>query len=58
MVRRLRARGYPDLRIDGDSAPYRVRLGRYATRDEAQRALAAYRRKEKKDGFITPVPAR
>ena len=58
MVRRLRARGYTDLRIDGDSAPYRVRLGRYATRDEAQRALAAYRRKEKKDGFITPVPAR
>jgi hypothetical protein len=58
MVRRLRARGYTELRIDGEAAPYRVRLGRYATRDEAQRALAAYRRKEKADGFITPVPAR
>lgn len=58
MVRRLRGRGYTELRIDGDGAPFRVRLGRYATRDEAQRALAAYRRKEKADGFITPVPAR
>ena len=58
VVKRLAARGYVGLRIDGETPPFRVRMGRYATREEAQRALAAYRTKEKGDGFVTPVPAR
>jgi len=58
VVKGLAARGYVGLRIDGETPPFRVRMGRYATREEAQRALAAYRTKEKGDGFVTPVPAR
>jgi hypothetical protein len=57
MVARLTKRGYGELRIDGESAPFRVRMGRFATRDAAQRALTAYRTKEKAEGFVTPVSA-
>lgn len=56
MVARLTSRGYGALRVDGEVAPFRVRLGRFATRAEAQRALAAYRTKEQGEGFVTPVP--
>jgi septal ring-binding cell division protein DamX len=58
MIKRLGARGYGELRVDGEAPPFRVRMGRFATREEAQCALAAYRTKEKGDGFVTPVPAR
>lgn len=57
MIKRLAARGYGELRIDGETPPFRVRMGRFATREEAQRALAVYRTKEKGDGFVTPVQA-
>ncbi|MEY4608189.1 MAG: hypothetical protein RL625_406 [Gemmatimonadota bacterium] len=57
MVARLTKRGYGELRIDGESAPFRVRMGRFTTREAAQRALTAYRTKEKAEGFVTPVAA-
>lgn len=55
MVARLTARGYGALRVDGEVAPFRVRMGRFATRAEAQEALAAYRATVKGEGYITPV---
>lgn len=58
MIARLVAKGYGELRIDGDDPPFRVRMGRFATKGAAQRVLAAYRTKEKADAFLAPVPAR
>ncbi len=55
MITRLGTRGYGALRIDGAAPPFRVRMGRFATREEAQRALVAYRTKEKSGGFVTTV---
>jgi hypothetical protein len=55
MITRLGARGYGALRIDGEAPPFRVRMGRFATRAEAQRALVAYRTKEKSGGFVTTL---
>ena len=47
----LKARGY-DARVVGKAAPYRVRVGRYDTREAA--AAEARRMKEKKiKGFVT-----
>ncbi|MCU0647436.1 MAG: SPOR domain-containing protein [Gemmatimonadaceae bacterium] len=40
MMRRLMARGI-EARVDGESAPYRVRVGRYATWGEANARLKA-----------------
>lgn len=39
LVRQLQRRGLP-ARVFGSKAPFRVRVGRYATREEAQRAMA------------------
>lgn len=58
MIARLVAKGYGELRVDGDAPPFRVRMGRFATKGAAQRVLAAYRTKEKADAFLAPVPAR
>lgn len=51
----IRARGY-DTRVDGTTAPFRVRFGRYATREEAARAMDAYTTKERSEAFLTQVP--
>ena len=56
IVNRMAGRGY-QARIDGSSAPFRVRVGRYATWAEATRALAAMKAKGI-DGFIATVEAR
>jgi len=55
MVQRLRDRGY-DARIDGTSAPFRVRFGRFPTRAAATAALEGYRTKEKAAAFLVEVP--
>lgn len=55
MVQRLRARGY-DARIDGTSAPFRVRFGRFPTRAAATAALEGYKTKEKAAAFLVEVP--
>lgn len=55
MVERLKTRGY-DARVDGTSAPFRVRFGRFATRTEAATAMAAYRTTERADAFLVQVP--
>ncbi len=51
----IRARGY-DVRIDGTAAPFRVRFGRYATRDAANAAMNAYKQKERGNAFLVQVP--
>lgn len=43
LARRLKSRGF-DVRVFGTRAPYRVRIGRYATREAAVAALARMRR--------------
>jgi hypothetical protein len=43
LAARLRSRGF-DARVAGTRAPYRVRIGRYASREEAAGALARVRR--------------
>lgn len=42
LAARLKQRGF-DVRVVGDKAPYRVRIGRYATRADANAALARVR---------------
>jgi cell division protein FtsN len=44
-------RGYP-ARVDGDIAPFRVRIGRYSTAEEAEKALATIKAKHM-SGFVT-----
>ena len=51
----ISGRGY-EARVDGTSAPYRVRFGRYATRAAADAAMLAYRTKERSDAFVVQVP--
>jgi hypothetical protein len=51
----IRARGY-DTRVDGGTAPFRVRFGRYATRTAAVAAMDAYKAKEQRDAFLAQVP--
>lgn len=56
MVTRLKQNGY-EARVDGTSAPFRVRIGRYATQGQAsavQRSLKA----KKIEGFVVPAEAR
>jgi hypothetical protein len=43
LMRRLNGRGF-DVRVVGTRAPYRVRIGRYATREDATDALARVKR--------------
>lgn len=50
----LENRGY-DARVDGTVAPFRVRIGRYATNAEAQAALREIKSK-RMDGFVLRVP--
>lgn len=45
LATRLRQRGF-DVRVAGERAPFRVRIGRYATREEAAAALARMRRSQ------------
>lgn len=56
IVRRMSGRGY-EARIDGASAPFRVRVGRYRTRAEAARALSAMKARGI-EGFVALVDAR
>jgi cell division protein FtsN len=49
-------RGY-QARVDGDTAPFRVRIGRYSTAGEAERALARIKAKHM-SGFVTRAPER
>lgn len=51
----VRGRGY-DTRVDGTSAPFRVRFGRYESRDAAVAAMNAYKEKERSDAFLAQVP--
>lgn len=48
-------RGYP-ARVDGTTAPFRVRFGHYPTREAATDASNAYKQKERADAFIVQVP--
>lgn len=52
----LRKRGY-QARVDGEIAPFRVRIGRYATAKEAEDALRRIKAKHM-DGFVARVPQR
>jgi cell division septation protein DedD len=52
----LSKRGY-QARVDGEIAPFRVRIGRYATAKEAEEALRRIKAKHM-DGFVVRVPQR
>jgi len=52
----LRARGY-QARVDGSAAPFRVRIGRYATAKDAEEALKKIKAKHM-DGFVVRAPER
>jgi cell division protein FtsN len=49
-------RGY-QARVDGDIVPFRVRIGLYATENDAEAALKRVKAKHM-DGFVARVPAR
>jgi cell division protein FtsN len=49
-------RGY-QARVDGEVAPFRVRIGRYATNKEAEDALSRIKAKHM-DGFVVRAPER
>jgi cell division protein FtsN len=49
-------RGY-QARVDGDVLPFRVRIGLYATENDAESALKRIKAKHM-DGFVARVPAR
>lgn len=50
----MRERGY-DARVDGTSAPFRVRFGYYATRGAASAAMEAYKLNARADAFLAQV---
>jgi cell division septation protein DedD len=52
----LRTRGY-QARVDGSAAPFRVRIGRYATAKDAEEALKKIKAKHM-DGFVVRAPER
>jgi cell division protein FtsN len=52
----LTKRGY-QARVDGDVAPFRVRIGRYATTRDAEDALKRIKAKHM-DGFVVKAPER
>jgi cell division septation protein DedD len=52
---RLRQRGF-DVRVMGTRAPYRVRIGRYPTRQDAMTALARVRRSHPNAIVVDAVP--
>src|ERR1700682_6327948 len=49
-------RGYA-ARVDGDAAPFRVRIGRYSTAGDAEKALAKIKAKHM-SGFVVRAPER
>jgi cell division septation protein DedD len=56
LVSSLSKRGY-GARVDGTVAPFRVRIGRYATNSEAEDALKKLKSKHM-DGFVARVSER
>ena len=56
LVSTLKKRGY-EARVDGSVAPFRVRIGRYATEKDADAALKRIKAKHM-DGFVVRAPAR
>ena len=52
----LAKRGYA-ARVDGDTVPFRVRIGRYSTAGEAEKALVKIKAK-RMSGFVVRAPAR
>ncbi len=52
----LKTRGY-QARVDGDAAPFRVRIGRYATAKDAEEALRTIKAKYM-DAFVLRAPER
>jgi cell division septation protein DedD len=56
LAERLRGRGY-QARVDGTTAPFRVRIGRYPTRGAAAAALQEIKARGM-DGFVTDVGTR
>jgi N-acetylmuramoyl-L-alanine amidase len=56
LVTTLKARGY-EARVDGDTAPFRVRIGRYATAKDAEAALKRIKAKGM-TGFVARAPER
>jgi len=52
----LNKRGY-SARVDGSVAPFRVRIGRYATEKEAEGALKKIKASHM-DGFVVRAPER
>lgn len=56
IVRRMAGRGY-EARVDGTSAPFRVRVGRYTTRAAATRLLNEMKGKGI-EGFVATIEAR
>jgi cell division protein FtsN len=54
LVARLVAKGI-EARVDGDAAPFRVRVGRFALRAEAAKRLTELKA-QGYDGFIAELP--
>lgn len=55
LVARLRAKGY-EARVDGGTAPFRVRFGRFPTRAAAAAAAEDYKTKERAGAFVVEAP--
>jgi hypothetical protein len=56
MVTRLKRNGY-EARVDGTSAPYRVRIGRYATQGQASAVMRSLKAKQI-DGYVVQADNR
>ena len=56
LVTSLKNRGY-EARVDGTAAPFRVRIGRYASEHDAEVALGKIKAKHM-EGFVTRAPER
>lgn len=56
MVAKLRKMGY-ESRVDGGSAPFRVRIGRYATQSQASAVMRSLKAKQI-DGFVVKADSR
>ncbi|HEY4733572.1 MAG TPA: SPOR domain-containing protein [Gemmatimonadaceae bacterium] len=54
LVATLKGRGYA-ARVDGNVTPFRVRIGRYATENDAEDALKRLKAK-RMDGFVVKAP--
>jgi cell division protein FtsN len=54
LVTTLKGRGYA-ARVDGSVTPFRVRIGRYATENDAEDALKKLKAKHM-DGFVVKAP--